>query len=187
MHMRVIQYVQANSDQHWQWILFCLYLLHWSGIQAIVADMNVQLPDCGQGLKKNGNWLGGIYANQEGSEELSGNHINGCSIHRNEAHILLLPPEGALYSCLCLQMIGLDQGTLDAPHVWQWIQILSSRGSLKPQWRLLWTGEKAVMGGAFQVAEYSAFAILLNSSQEMLCTWATPEAVLIQVRKVNLY
>lgn len=51
MHTRVIHYVQANSDQHWQWLLFYLDLLHWSSIQAIVAHMNVQLLDCGQGLR----------------------------------------------------------------------------------------------------------------------------------------
>ena len=49
--------------------------------------------------KKKRNWLGGIYANEEGSEELSGNWVNGCAVLRNESHILLfLSERGSVWS-----------------------------------------------------------------------------------------
>lgn len=51
MQVRIMQYVQANSGQHWQWILFHLFLLRRSSVEAVIAHMNVQLPDRGQGLR----------------------------------------------------------------------------------------------------------------------------------------
>ena len=52
MQVRVMQCVQGNSDQHRQWILFHLFLLRQPSIEAVIAHVNVQLPDRGQGLRR---------------------------------------------------------------------------------------------------------------------------------------
>lgn len=67
-------------------------------------------------IKKNRNWLGGIYANQGGSEKLSGNRVDVPFLEKN-TYILLLLSESVLCGPLGLWMIGSDQRTLDVKDI----------------------------------------------------------------------